>query len=49
MLVNPGSFPAAELQFVYVIAWLFPVTLVTLFLVFLRTRATAEQGESIIV
>lgn len=39
MLVNPESFPAAELQFVYVIAWLFPVTLVTLFLVFLRTRA----------
>lgn len=39
MLVDPGNFPAAELQFVYVIAWLFPVTLVTLFLIFLRTRA----------
>ncbi|MHB1938293.1 MAG: hypothetical protein ACYCOR_17155 [Acidobacteriaceae bacterium] len=39
MLVDPKNFPASELQFVYVIAWLFPVTLVTLFLVFLRTRA----------
>lgn len=38
MLVDPKNFPASELQFVYVIAWLFPVTLVTLFLVFLRTR-----------
>lgn len=38
MLVDPQNFPASELQFVYVIAWLFPVTLVTLFLVFLRTR-----------
>lgn len=38
MLLDPGNFPASELQFVYVIAWLFPVTLVTLFLVFLRTR-----------
>ena len=40
MLVDPQNFPASELQFVYVIAWLFPVTLVTLFLVFLRTRTT---------
>jgi hypothetical protein len=38
MLLDPQNFPASELQFVYVIAWLFPVTLVTLFLVFLRTR-----------
>ena len=38
MLLDPTNFPASELQFVYVIAWLFPVTLVTLFLVFLRTR-----------
>lgn len=38
MLLDPKNFPASELQFVYVIAWLFPVTLVTLFLVFLRTR-----------
>jgi hypothetical protein len=38
MLLDPENFPASELQFVYVIAWLFPVTLVTLFLVFLRTR-----------
>jgi hypothetical protein len=38
MLINPQTFPTSELQFVYVIAWLFPVTLVTLFLVFLRTR-----------
>lgn len=39
MLVDPRNFPASELQFVYVIAWFFPVTLVTLFLLFLRTRA----------
>ena len=38
MLLDPQNFPSSELQFVYVIAWLFPVTLVTLFLVFLRTR-----------
>lgn len=38
MLFDPKNFPSSELQFVYVIAWLFPVTLVTLFLVFLRTR-----------
>lgn len=38
MLIDPQTFSASELQFVYVIAWLFPVTLVTLFLVFLRTR-----------
>ena len=38
MLLDPQNFPASELQFVYVMAWLFPVTLVTLFLVFLRTR-----------
>jgi uncharacterized membrane protein (UPF0182 family) len=38
MLLDPQNFPASELQFVYVIAWLFPITLVTLFLVFLRTR-----------
>jgi hypothetical protein len=38
MLLDPKNFPASELQFVYVIAWLFPVTLVTLFLIFLRTR-----------
>ncbi len=38
MLQDPQNFPSSELQFVYVIAWLFPVTLVTLFLVFLRTR-----------
>ena len=38
MLLDPENFPSSELQFVYVIAWLFPVTLVTLFLVFLRTR-----------
>lgn len=38
MLLDPKNFPDSELQFVYVIAWLFPVTLVTLFLVFLRTR-----------
>lgn len=38
MLVDPANFPASELQFVYVIAWLFPITLVSLFLVFLRTR-----------
>lgn len=40
MLIDPENFPASELEFVYVIAWLFPVTLVTLFLVFLRTRAS---------
>jgi hypothetical protein len=39
MLSEPENFPASELQFVYVIAWLFPVTLVTLFLVFVRTRS----------
>jgi uncharacterized membrane protein (UPF0182 family) len=38
MLLDPQNFPASELQFVYVIAWLFPVTLVTLVLIFLRTR-----------
>lgn len=38
MLLDPENFPASELQFVYVIAWLFPVTLVTLVLIFLRTR-----------
>jgi hypothetical protein len=38
MLLEPENFPSTELQFVYVIAWLFPVTLVTLFLIFLRTR-----------
>ena len=39
MLLDTQNFPASELQFVYVIAWLFPVTLVSLFLIFLRTRA----------